>query len=401
MIQRGGNTMRRRSRMRSVTTAAITLGVTAAVALAGAGGAQAAASRAGAAPGVAAQAAAAAARPGTAQGHAAAAPLAWHNLRLRNGWKSASALHLSYGKPGYAIRDGVVYLKGAIKQPASGSSQFAVLPKGARPAHALYLQVATGTGSDTAVPGTLLIYPGGQMEAYNGGATAFTSLGMVSFPLKSVRAHSLALAAGWKSGQGTYGTGAPAYAISHGVVYISGSLIATSGTPPTVAATVPAAARPKHTLRMTVYTVGGSTGFLLITPSGDLDVYGSEIAGYVSLAGISYPVKSTRWHALRLDSTWEPASSGLGAGHPAYAEISGVVYLTGGASQPPGPGDGLLAGLPKSARTKHTITALTYSGDENYGILSATSDLLLASSNPFSIDQDFTSLSGLSYPAGG
>jgi hypothetical protein len=378
--------MRRGSRARSLTAAA-TLAGAVLVGLAGPGGvaAQAVPPRAVRAVGPAAESA-----------PQAPAALAWHRLHLLNSWKSAATSMTPSGTPSYGIRDGVVYLTGKIRKPAAGSSTFARLPAGYRPAHALWIQVLTGADD---VPGTLRIEPDGVMSAYNGDALTSTSLAMVSFPTRVVKTHSLALVSGWGSGQGAYNSGRPAYSISHGIVYISGSLIASSGTPPTVAATLPAFARPKHTIYLTVYTFDGASGSLVITPGGLLEAYGSSRASYTSLAGISYPVASTRWHALRLLADWTVAAPLLDAGHPSYAVINGIVYLSGGAQQP-SPAGALLCQMPKAARSKHALSALVYAGDGQSGSATSYSSLLVVSSEPTSISQQFISLAGMSYPVG-
>jgi hypothetical protein len=364
---------------------------TMAAALAGTGSAaaQAAAPRA---------AGAGAAAPGTSR--APAAGVTWHALKLRNGWKSASTKSLNYGTPSYAVRNGVVYLRGGIKQPVAGSSIFGRLPAGARPSHTLWLQVLSGATPATIEPGTLRIDPDGVMSAYNGLASAFTSLGMVSFPASAIKVHAVTVEAGWESGKLAFSeSGAPAYAVSHGVVYLSGSLVATVSSPPLTAALLPRAARPAHKLFLTVYTYFGTTGTIVITPGGLVEVYGSAANAFTSLDGISYPAASARWHVLHLDSPWKAAPSASGAGNPAYAVINGIVYFTGAAYQPTGD-LGILAILPESARARNVVTALTYAGDEDWGVLTPAGRYLIDSRQPFSVVQAFTSLAGRSYPAG-
>src|SRR5260370_18161754 len=103
--------------------------------------------------------------------HAASAKsvtLTWHTFKLINGWVSASKTSLVTGKPGGAIHDGVIYFRGAIKQPnPGGSDTFALLPKYARPPHNLYIQVYT----DGDVPGTGFVGLGGAVKP--SGANAF------------------------------------------------------------------------------------------------------------------------------------------------------------------------------------------------------------------------------------
>jgi hypothetical protein len=372
--------------MRSLVAVTAVLAGTAGSALAMTGGTVALAA---ARHGVAAAAATPRAR------HATAA-FSWHRLKLLDGWKSASTHAISTGTPSYAIRDGVVYLNGEIKQPVSGSETFARLPAGSRPAHTLWIQVLTGT---TDVPGTLRVYPDGAMAAYRGVATSETSLAMVSFPTARIKSHALPIGSGWESGQSAYSGGNPAYAISHGVVYLSGSLVGTEADPQAIALTLPRAARPKHAMFLTVYTYFGSTGTLLIEPTGKLEVFGSEASSFTSLAGLSYPVASTRWHALVLQSTWIPSTLPAGVGHPAYAVVNGVVFLTGGAQQITA-GSIVFAQMPRSARSKHELSALTYASDEQWAGVTSFGRYLFAFSQPPSVSETFTSLAGLSYPIG-
>src|ERR1700722_990977 len=162
--------------------------------------------------------AAAAAPAGTSTAPVRSAPAApasftWHALHLLNGWESASGRHLATGTPAFALHDGVIYLRGAIKQPVSdGSETFATLPTYARPTHGLYIQAFTLR----AAPGVLFIGQDGTLDAYDGKADTFTSLGAVSFPSARAAAHRLKLLNGWTSSQSPYKTGNPSYAISGG-----------------------------------------------------------------------------------------------------------------------------------------------------------------------------------------
>src|SRR5579863_8507184 len=167
-------------------------------------------------------AAAAPVRAGHPAGHVYSAPakpakLTWHPLKLRNGWKSATAKKLLTGTPAWAIQDGVVYLRGAIRQPASGGITFSSLPKAAHPASNLYIQVF----SKSDVPAVLFVGSGGALNAYYGNANAFTSISGVSYPTASIKSHKFKLLNGWQSSQSIYQTGDPSGALSKGVVYLS------------------------------------------------------------------------------------------------------------------------------------------------------------------------------------
>jgi hypothetical protein len=123
---------------------------------------------------------AAAAASGPAR-HAAA--FSWTPLTLINGWTALSGP--TYGTPSYAVRDGVLYLRGILSAPTSGEPEFAVLPPGARPAHYLWLSYMN-FGADNI--GEMEIQENGDMFAYGsttGGPAVNPSLAAISFPLSS------------------------------------------------------------------------------------------------------------------------------------------------------------------------------------------------------------------------
>ena len=99
-----------------------------------------------------------------------AATFTWHKLTLVNGWRPYGAPDAT---PAYAISGGVVYLTGSFSQPVAGSSEFAVLPKAARPSRSLYRTVYT-YGLTT---GTLLIEPDGVMQASGSRAGFYFAVG--------------------------------------------------------------------------------------------------------------------------------------------------------------------------------------------------------------------------------
>jgi hypothetical protein len=316
----------------------------------------------------------------------------WHSLALQNGWESARTSSLITGTPAWAIHDGVVYLRGAVKQPNSGGSvTFATLPASARPAHTLYIQ--DYTNSDT--PGILYIGSDGTMQAYDGNAFTFASLSAVSYPSAAVKSHNLTLKNGWMSSQPDYGTGNPAYAVSHGVVYLSGSMH-TGGTSQ-VPFVLPKAARPTHLMYISVYTFDGTTGFLEILPDGKVYVQGTDAASYTSLASLSFPVASTKWHAFKLEGGWKSGASHYSTGAPSYSVINGVVYLTGSMYQATGD-TGLWTDLPAAARSKDVLEIEVYTFDGTTGAVAITNSLGLVSSDPFSNAEAFTSLAGIAYP---
>jgi hypothetical protein len=113
----------------------------------------------------------------------AASAFTWHRLHLINGWTALSSS--VYGSPSYAVRDGVLYLSGILAAPKSGEPEFAVLPKGARPAHYLWISYMNFGGDDL---GEMEIQPDGEMFANpttSGGPVVDPSLAAISFPLSS------------------------------------------------------------------------------------------------------------------------------------------------------------------------------------------------------------------------
>ena len=184
---------------------------------------------------------AASASPTTASAAtASAAGVTWHKLSLINGWMSGQNYHA--GDPSWAVKNGIVYLSGSIRQTAGSNNEAAVLPKAARPAHSLYLTVHM---LDRTI-GYVGIFRGGQLTVSSSvvaNAQGFTSLAGISFPAASITGLKLALVNGWQSSQGAWGTGDPSYAIRGGVVYLSGALHRPSGSEG-IFARLPRAARP-------------------------------------------------------------------------------------------------------------------------------------------------------------
>jgi hypothetical protein len=103
-----------------------------------------------------------------------------HSLALLNGWR-AGPRSLNAGRPSYAVRGGVVYLSGALRQSSGTKHLFAVLPAGARPKHNLYLAVFTAGG----VVGELHITVTGHAQLFGTAARTLTSLTGISYPRTS------------------------------------------------------------------------------------------------------------------------------------------------------------------------------------------------------------------------
>lgn len=321
--------------------------------------------------------------------------VSWHKLALRNGWKSANSKSLPAGNPSYALSGGMVYLSGSLRQPSGSDNVFAVLPRGYRPSHVLYIAVYTQTD----VAGTLQIDPNGDLRAYNGNAQTFTSLAAVSFGVFKKGWHTLVLHNGWKSSQPQWNSGNPSWAVSGGIVHLSGSLHQASGTNNLVG-TLPGAARPTHVLYISVYTFGGSTGTLVIEPDGRVFAYGSQAPSFTSLAGISYATAKIKWHKLTLADNWTSSQGIYNSGDPAYAIVGPIVYLSGSMHQPTGT-SGLFGVLPKAGRPAHVleINVYTFGGTRgSIGLIPNPQGWMFVVSTPQSNAQDYTSLAAISYP---
>jgi hypothetical protein len=211
---------------------------------------------------------------------------ATHKLALINGWRSCQSCFRT-GDPSYSVRDGVVDLSGSLQHPTGSKEVFAVLPRSARPAHVLAIGVYANGGSI----GELTIAPDGKMSASLGGTVQFTSLAGVSFTLGT--GTPLSLRNGWKPQPSASHDGKPAYRVVGGVVYLSGAMRQPSGSGKKFAV-LPRAARPAHTLYMTLYPAG-TTGTLVITPRGMMYIYclsQPPARIFTSLAGDSYPLGS-------------------------------------------------------------------------------------------------------------
>jgi hypothetical protein len=173
-----------------------------------------------------------------------------------------------------------------MHQATPASTQFAALPRGFRPAHNLWLPVYSFAGTE----GSIEIAASGQMYAFGGDVTTYTSLAAISFPVRSVRVHNLPLLDGWTSSQSQFNSGNPAAGVQGVVVYLAGSMHQPSSATGNHFATLPRGLRPSHVTVIPVYTYNGAAGAIAVEASGEMFVsgHGPESA-YTSLAGISFP----------------------------------------------------------------------------------------------------------------
>jgi hypothetical protein len=112
-------------------------------------------------------------------------------------------------------------------------------------------------------------------------------------PAAGVTFHNLPLINGWK------GVGeSPRYAVSAGVVYLSGGMHQTIAHGPLIFAVLPAGARPAHTISIGLYTSNGAQpstgaeGVLVIGTNGDMSAFQGFAPTLSSLAGLSFPRSS-------------------------------------------------------------------------------------------------------------
>jgi hypothetical protein len=110
-------------------------------------------------------------------------------------------------------------------------------------------------------------------------ASRFARIGTLKFTIA-------ALQNGWTGGD--YGSAAPGYAEDQlGIVHLRGSLA--GGASGTVAFTLPHGMRPAANMWLPAYTLAFTEGSVEIDTSGDVIPTGSNVTGYTSLDGISFP----------------------------------------------------------------------------------------------------------------
>jgi hypothetical protein len=117
----------------------------------------------------------------------------------------------------------------------------------------------------------------------------------VAQPTTTWHWHRLSLLHNWHSSAAVYGTGSPSFAVTNGVVYLSGSLHhAPNGH--SEFAVLPSWARPKHALYISVYANSEAIGTLYIGGgNGQMEAYspdGSSAQLFTSLAGVSFALGS-------------------------------------------------------------------------------------------------------------
>jgi hypothetical protein len=208
-------------------------------------------------------------------------------LHLGAGWKEGAAGDQG-GNAADTLRGGVVYLSGLLRHPSGSNIIAAILPKGARPAQTTYMTIETNSWT----PGVVQILPNGDMFIYGGVISSFGSLDGLSFTVGKPASHALGLINGWFSNQASDHTGTPSYRLSGGVVYLSGAIRQSTSGGSSEFAVLPRADWPSNNLYISLYTLGGAVGFVLVQNDGEMFAAGSSAWVLTSLAGVSFPLKS-------------------------------------------------------------------------------------------------------------
>jgi len=201
-----------------------------------------------------------------------------------NGWTNAAG----FAKAGARDINGIVHLRGVITASSPTGEPF-ILPAAFRPNHTVYVPVSLCNASS----GRLDIYPSGVVDVEAEGGTISnaecgTSLDGAWFAKSASRYTPLTLQNGWANYND--GTTSPAVRKISGIVHLEGAIA--GGTSPQ-AFTLPAGFRPAHNVYVSVDANGANRGHVLITPSGQVNVFGEEdsqsaVTSFTSLDGVSF-----------------------------------------------------------------------------------------------------------------
>ena len=204
---------------------------------------------------------------------------------------------------------------------------------------------------------------------------------------------------GWYSEQGAYDTGNPSVCLEDdGMVYLSGSVAAPSGSSNSEFGILPVWDWPTRNLYFDVYTLNGTYGVLRIDTDGTMWAYGGlgSSKGYTSLAGVSYPDAAVTQTDVTLLNGWQSADSVYTTGDPAFSITSGIVHLSGSLRRPAGSGPQTAALLPSQAQPSdncfYTPTYTFDGGIWNLGIQTPSGDVFDA------LDNRYISVAGINYP---
>ena len=322
--------------------------------------------------------------------------LTWHPLILLNGWASAGAQY-GTGDPAWAIKDGIVYLSGSLTQPGgtpASNPEVAMLPKAATPKVSIYTLAYTLEGDRGFVGVNTL--GGLYAESNNSDAQQFTSLAGISYPAATATRTLLPLVGGWQGQLTTTGYESPAWTLTAGTVRLTGPL--TSGTAPEFSV-LPAFVRPAHTAYFPVVNAG-AWGAVIVKPDGTMQATGPGALTWTELAAVNFTTASTPVTPLSLLNGWQSAQGQWGTGDPGYTVTGGIVHLSGSLTQPAA-GTVEFATLPPNAWPSHYLYITTYAFDGAIGTVEITPDGAMYASSPDLTDSEkYTSLAGITFPAG-
>jgi hypothetical protein len=214
-------------------------------------------------------------------------------------------------------------------------------------------------------------------------------------PASGLTWHKIFAINNWHSAQLDDQSGDPSRGVKGGVVYLSGSVLRRGGSS-RLCAVLPPRARPSHAMWISVYTLDETLGEIVVSPNGKMYADGAGATGFTSLAGISYPARSTPQQKLRLMNGWKSSQSAWNSGDPSYTIRDGVVYLSGSLNQPSGTSD-QFAILPKAARPARSEYINVYTDLGTYGTVWIGQDGIAEAYSGSATA--FTSLAGISYPA--
>jgi putative Ig domain-containing protein len=230
--------------------------------------------------------------------------------------------------PGTQRSDTSTYVQLRIKATDSVAALPLTFTAAGLPA-GLSIDAATGVITGIAPPpGTFKV----RVRAVDGnGASAsasFTWSFVASHPLGW---HALALSDKWRPAPAADHTAAPSYAVSGGIVYLSGAAVQSGGGSAGLTV-LPPGARPAHALTILVSVAKGAPGYLSIASDGAVQAHGTPQAkarALTSLAGVSFPSARTSLHALTLTHGWQPLPPSAHTGAPSFSVTGGVVRLSG------------------------------------------------------------------------
>ena len=211
-----------------------------------------------------------------------------HKLVLASGWQTVAG----GGAPAYTVVGGLVHLSGDFRHSGTGTSTvFATLPHAEAPAHNQYAEVYTQGG----ITGELVVGSNGNLSVQWGKSLVRTSLASATFPLAGTRLTKLTLSNNWKPAAAALGTGIPSYALSGGIVCLSGAITNSKTTAPMAFATLPPAIRPLHTVFTIADIKNGSGALIGVSLAGQtlIDSSSPTFARLMtSLASVCYPVSA-------------------------------------------------------------------------------------------------------------